>query len=115
MSNSRSPRAVRSMTIGTRGIGDTLEHARLQLVGRWCGEAAPQVVIGEARDVAHVDPGTDHAPSRGDRFECGRDQRPGRREDDRGVELFGWPLVTATGPDRAQRARELLGAVVSPA
>jgi len=32
MSNSRSPRAVRSMTMGTRGMSTSVEHARWRVL-----------------------------------------------------------------------------------
>jgi hypothetical protein len=69
---------------------------------------AVEKLVGERRDVAHVDPGADdgarlaHGPQRG------RHELADRREQDRGVELLRRPLVRAARPQSPERAGELL-------
>ena len=74
---------------------------------------APQNVIGEARDVAHVDAGAHHASARRHRPQGGRHQGTDRGEDDRCVEGLGRRRVGGAGPRSTQGAGEILGLFVA--
>ena len=62
----------------------------------------PQELVGEARDVAHVNAAADDGAAFGDGFEGERDQLARRGEDDRGIRLFGREGVGAPDPGRSQ-------------
>ena len=76
---------------------------------------APEELVGERGDVAHVDPGADDRPARGDRPQRRRDERADGREQDRGVELLRRLAVGAAGPLGAELARERLRLLVARA
>jgi hypothetical protein len=73
---------------------------------------APQQVVGERGDLAHVDAGAHDAPTLGNRSQRGRDQRSCRREDDRRVNRFRRSLQRRARPLRAQGAGEGLALAV---
>jgi hypothetical protein len=68
---------------------------------------APQELVGEGRDRAHVDPGANDRAALGDRSERLGDELAGRSEDDRGVELLR-PLADRAGPLGADAAGQRL-------
>ncbi len=75
----------------------------------------PQEMIGEARNVAHVNAGADDAAALSHRSQRERDERADRCKDDRGVERLRRRLVRAAGPNCAEAvgkglARRIAGA-----
>src|SRR5439155_20445764 len=68
----------------------------------------PEQLVGERRDVGHVDPRTDDDAALLERAQGNRDKRADRREDDRRVERLGRLLAGGAGPLRPERARQLL-------
>src|SRR5229473_5262328 len=72
------------------------------------GALAPEQLVREAGDVAHVDASGDDRSAFGGCSQRRRDERADWREDERGVQLLGRLLVRAARPDRAELAREAL-------
>src|SRR5205085_492588 len=66
----------------------------------------PKQLVGERRDVAHVDARAHDRPSLGKRTERRRHERADRSEDDRRVELLGRLLVRPSRPLAAELERE---------
>ena len=83
--------------IGARQVGHRAQHA-----------LAPQQLVVEGRNRAHVDAAADDAAALGRCGERRRDERADRREDERGVERDRRPCRGRAGPRRAERAREVL-------
>src|SRR3984885_12374255 len=83
------------LTVGTGQVGDRAHDA-----------LAPEDVVGEAGDWAHVDASAYDDAAALDCPQCRRNQRSYGGEDDRGIEQFRRRLVRAAGPYRAKLARE---------
>ena len=75
----------------------------------------PQQAVGERRNVAHVDSGTDHAPAFAHRLEREWNQCAIGREDDRGIELLRRQFIGPGGPARAQCSGKGLGCGITGA
>ena len=105
---SRSTR-TRSRSTGTSGASarNSSPSARVRLATERRDALAPEQLVRERRDVAHVDPGADDGSARRDRPRARPGRAPDRREDDRRVQLLRAAVVRAAGPHRAQLAREL--------
>src|SRR5262245_66291732 len=80
-----------------REIGDRAQHSLL-----------PEYRVRKTRDVAHMDAAADDDASLAHRFESGGHKGAGGSADDGGVERSRRTLLGASGPDRAERAGELL-------
>ena len=83
------------VAVRARQVRDAAQHA-----------LAPQQVVVEARDRAHVDAGADDHAALAHRPQRGGDERPGGREDDRAVERDRRRVVRAAGP-RAPSSRAI--------
>src|SRR5205823_13945710 len=90
---------------------ELLPVAARQVRDRAHDTLAPQQLVREGRDVAHVDPGADDRAALCESGERSGNQLARRREDDRGVELLRGRA--GAGPLGAQRSRELLRLVVA--
>ena len=93
-----------SVAVAAREVGDRA-HAAL----------APEQLVRERRDVAHVDAGADDGAALGERASAAGTSAPDRREDDRRVQLLGRRPVGAARPFGAELARERLRLVVAGA
>ena len=82
-------------------VRDRTEHA-----------LAPEQLVREGRDRAHVDAGADDGAALADRRQRLGDELAGGREDDRGVELLR-PLADGAGPRGAELARQRLRRLVA--
>src|SRR6266581_123643 len=68
----------------------------------------PEIAIGKARNVGHVNAAADHATALPHRLERKWHQRADRSEDDGSIERLRGHLLRAAGPDRTERLREAL-------
>ncbi len=73
----------------------------------------PENAIGEAGNVAHVNPGADDGPALDRGAQRGGHERPDRREDNRRIQGLRRLDIGAAGPDRAQLPRERLRLIVA--
>lgn len=69
---------------------------------------APKDIVGECRNVGHVNAGADNASAFSHRAKGRRHQRADRRVDDRGIQLGRRAILRSAGPGRAERKRQLL-------
>src|SRR5690348_10692315 len=85
------------VTVRAREVGDREDRA-----------LAPQDIVRERGDVAHVDPGTDHPTALANLLESLRYERADRGKDHRGIELFRRSLARPARPRAADRTGERL-------
>src|SRR3546814_6022708 len=69
----------------------------------------PEISIGEARDVAHMDARADDPATLAHQLQGGGNKRTDWREDENGVEFHRCTLGRCAGPAAAERSRKGLG------
>ena len=106
-----------SVRTGTRGASSrNSSPSRARQVGdRAERPLAPEDLVGEGRDLAHVDAGADHPGALRACPQRRRHQGADRGEDDRAVELLRRRLLGRARPVRAELAGELLRLLVAGA
>ena len=98
------------------GVNRDLLHNSEEILAVFPGEVghrpdrafAPQDVIGEGRDVRHVNPGAHDGAALSDRLQRCRNEGAHRGKDDRRVERLRRRLVRAAGPGCSKRQGKLL-------
>ena len=102
------------LDVGARGQREKLAAVGARQVCHGADAAlTPEDLVGETRDVAHVDPAADDDASRAHGAQRRRHERADRGEDDRRIERLRREVLRAPGPDRAELARGALRRLVA--
>ena len=103
--------STRTGTVGARARNSSPSSREVR--DRPDDPLAPEQLVREGRDVAHVDPGAHDDAALANVSEGGWDEGADGREDDDRVELLGRAGRGVARPGRPERAGELLGLVVA--
>ena len=96
-----------------RSSRNSSPSARVRFATERIDALAPQELVREGRDVAHVDPGADDGAAFAHVAKRGGNELAGGGEDDHRVEIFRRALEGIAGPHGSERARERLRLLVA--